>query len=78
MNILYLTDVNHTHESKEILAVCDKESTAIQLAMKHAKKSGDRFSSEDVRNINVIGQTQGYSGSVEYLIETYKTNELLD
>ena len=74
--LLYITDYQHTHESKELIAVCKTQNRAIQLAQQYAKQQGEKLSEDDVYNLMYINQTQGYEFN-EFLIDEVEQMDVL-
>ncbi len=75
--LLFKTDVWHTHDSKELIAIGTTLEGAINLAVFHAKVSGDELTQEQLGLLRTIKQTQGYCGEGEYLIQNFFTGMLL-
>ena len=75
--IIYQTDNWHTHNSKDLLAVCTTHKKAIQLIKKHAKTVYDeKISNDDIYMLTHHNQTQNFEGEWEYIIEELTQNEL--
>ena len=78
MYLLLSTDLWHTRKSEKLLAICETKEKAIELAIKHSEKDGLKMTSEDILNLKNIGQTQGYSKELEYILLEQKVNKLIE
>jgi hypothetical protein len=74
--ILFLCDAHHSEASKKILAVCDNENKACELANKDALREGEAISKDNLINLFIEHQTQGLD--YNYMIETLLLNELVE
>lgn len=77
MFIVYNTDNRHSYASRDVIALSKSIPQAIKLIEAHAKKTGDKISSDDLFNLQNIKQTQGFEGEGEYLIEEVEIDVLL-
>lgn len=75
--LLYKTDPWHTHDSKELLAICDTAESALSLAEMDAIQEGFPLKPEDLDQLVTMNQTQGYWGDGEYLIDEIESNVLI-
>lgn len=76
MFLIYKTDVWHSYDSRDLIAVATCFDMAISLCQKKAKKEGSKLSKYQLFNLSNIHQTQGYKGEGEFVIEEVTVNEL--
>lgn len=74
--VVFTCDNWHSHGSKDCISVCSSLKNAISVIKQHAKKDGNKISSDDLYLLKTIKQTQGYEGNGEFLIEDYEQNKL--
>lgn len=76
---VYITDNWHSTDSKWLIAICETKDMAIAIAGQHASEiiEGEDLTEQDFRNINTMGQTQGYEGEGEYMIEEIILNTFI-
>jgi hypothetical protein len=75
--LLYATDTWHTHQSKNLIAVCSSKEQAINMAQMHAKSEDEEISQDDLFNLEKLDQTQNYQGEGEFLIEYATINTFI-
>jgi hypothetical protein len=75
--LIYKTDVWHSHKSKELIGIATTQVHLIRLIRQQCKKENVKLTDEDKYQLSIIKQTQGYSGTGEFLIEEIDINTLL-
>ena len=75
--LLYTTDVWHTQESKNLIAVCSSKEKAISMAQMYAEAEDEEITKDDLYNLERISQTQGYKGEGEFLIDYTELNTFI-
>lgn len=75
--LVYKTDAHHSYASRDLIGVATDFSIAVDICQQQAKKEGEEIESEEIFNLRNIKQTQGYSGTGEFDIETTSTDILL-
>lgn len=86
--LLYTTDANHSHQSKQLIGVFDKSLRDIELTIQEIvkKKSLEEFESkgyenamqmynDEMSNFHMIFQTQGFSEN--FVLEEIVFNQIL-
>ena len=77
MYIIFTTNFNHEHSSREIIGTAKSKSTAIKLCEMQAKMDSCKLSKDDFYNLAHIHQTQSFGGDYEFLIEQIKIDTLI-
>lgn len=75
--VVFKCDVWHSNDSKSILGIATDWSYALEICRLQAQKEGEEISDEQFELLDQIHQTQGYSSEGEFMIESYKTNQLV-
>lgn len=74
--LVFHTDVWHTNASKELLCVCTSwDSVMININQWVAMDCGE-LSEEQADLLHRIGQTQGYDGTGEFIVQEMELDEL--
>jgi len=77
MFLAYLTDVWHTHESRELIGVCSNINSSVNICHQRAIKDNHQIDFEQDELLRRIHQTQGYSEQYEFYIEEHPIDNLI-
>lgn len=80
MNIIlvYRCDVNHNHESMELIGVAKNATQVLSIIDQAIKHYNDEpLNIEAVSDLAVIGQTQSYNGEGEFYLRSETMGKLI-
>ena len=76
MFLVYKTDVNHSYNSRDLIAVATTQSLAMQLCKIQSHKEGENLDINQLYNLRNLKQTQGYNGAGEFQYEEVETDKI--
>jgi len=75
--LLHTTDAWHTHQSRNLIAVCSSKEQAINMAQMYAKSEDKEISQDDLYNLENIDQTQNLDSDYEFVIDYATINTFI-
>lgn len=77
ITLVFKTDAHHSYSSRELIGACTSKKHVLSIIRQRVKKECKKLDSDQLFNIDTIGQTQGYLGDGEFATENVELNVLV-